>query len=473
MAGASTAGGRAVAYMHRPAHRHLLLTLLIVTTFVVVAPRVGAQVDPAAPIVDPTGSTTTTTPSTTTTRPGTGPDASTTTTTTTTTVPFVPTIPPELAADPRAPFLVDPGPADGADVPIAQNSFDPLSVAVRPELVARATEAVGAATATLDGAQRGVAEQGAVVAGLTGRLASLESTERDAVAAAATARKALLDRAVTAYMVGDLDQRLALLESDDLVDLGVARNYVGVVGAQNERLVRRYDDLRRGLDRGQVELADDLATATSELQSRTTAARTAFTELLAKVQELQAYQAGAQAFINGFVFPVAGDVEFIDSWGFPRMTGTPSAHWHQGTDIFSNYGTPLIAAENGVLDRIGVGTLGGNKLWVKGDSGTEYYYAHLSAFAPGIADGQRVRAGEVVGYVGDSGNARGTSPHLHFEIHPGGIGPVDPYPILKAAFGNRPMVKATAPTAAAPTTTAPATAVPSTSPPPTVSTTGG
>ncbi len=435
------------------------------TSMVIAAPGAGAQVDPAPTSTDPAASSTTTTaPPTTTTRPGTR--TSSTTTSTTTTLPFVPTIPPDLAADPRAPFLVDPGPGDGADIPIAQNSFDPLSVAVRPELVAAAAEAVAVATTAMNDAQRGVTEQAATVAGLTDQLGAMEASERAAVAAAASARKELLDRAVTAYMVGDLDQRLALLDTDDMVDMGVARNYVGVVGAGNERLVRRYAELQRGLDRTQAELADDLATATVELQTRTTAARTAFTDLLGEVQELQAYQAGAQAYINGFVFPVAGDVEFIDSWGFPRMTGTPSAHWHQGTDLFAAYGTPLIASENGVLSGIGVGSLGGNKLWVNGDSGTEYYYAHLSAFAPGIAEGRRVRAGEVVGYVGDSGNARGTSPHLHFEIHPGGIGPVNPYPILKAAYGNRPMVKATAP---APTTTTTTLAAP----PPTVAIAGG
>jgi murein DD-endopeptidase MepM/ murein hydrolase activator NlpD len=168
------------------------------------------------------------------------------------------------------------------------------------------------------------------------------------------------------------------------------------------------------------------------------------------VQELQAYQAGAQAYVDGFVFPVAGEVEFIDSWGYPRMMGTASAHWHQGTDIFATQGTPLIASENGVLDRIGVGSLGGNKLWVKGESGTEYYYAHLAAFAPGITNGQRVRAGELIGYVGDTGNARGTSPHLHFEIHPGGLGPVNPYPLLKAAYGARPVAPAVVPSTAPP-----------------------
>ena len=137
-------------------------------------------------------------------------------------------------------------------------------------------------------------------------------------------------------MVGNLDQRLALIDTADLVDLGVARNYVGVVGAQNERLVRRYEDLRDVLDRDQVRLADDLAQATVDMESRTAAVRTAFDDLLGKVQELAAYQAGAQAYIDGFVFPVAGEVEFIDSWGYPRMTGTASAHWHQGTDVFSD-----------------------------------------------------------------------------------------------------------------------------------------
>ena len=95
------------------------------------------------------------------------------------------------------------------------------------------------------------------------------------------------------------------------------------------------------------------------------------------------------------------------------------------------------------------------QLWVAGDSGNGYYYAHLSAFAPGIHDGQRVRAGELVGFVGDTGNARGTSPHLHFEIHPGGIGPVNPYPLLRAAYGNRPKF-----TAVVPTTVPPAPSIP-------------
>ena len=129
------------------------------------------------------------------------------------------------------------------------------------------------------------------------------------------------------------------------------------------------------------------------------------------------------------------------------MTGTSSEHWHQGTDIFAPTGTPLIASENGTVARIGTGTLGGNKLWVVGESGTEYYYAHLSAFAAGLSDGMRVTAGQLVGYVGDTGNARGTSPHLHFEIHPGGGDAVNPYPVLKAAYGNRTVFRAIAPVA--------------------------
>ncbi len=441
--------------MSDPSRRHLLV-IVIAAAVVILAPRVDAQESPVSTVpsssttTSPSGSSspTTTTSESTTTLPA---EESTTTTV------YVPVIPPELAADPRTPFLVDPGPEDGVDIPIAQNSFDPLSISVRPELVAAATARVEAASAALTTAQDLAGRSAAEVARLTTELDSVDAGRRSAVAEVATARKNLLERAVQAYMVGDVDERLALLNSSDAVDLGVARNYVGVVADGNQRLVRRYERLSKDLDSTHLELADSLGEASADLGANTEAVRVSFGELLSAVQELQAYQAGAQAYVDGFVFPVAGDTEFIDSWGYPRMTGTPSEHWHQGSDLFADHGTPLIAAENGVLARVGVGSLGGNKLWVVGDSGIEYYYAHLSAFAPGVHDGQRVKAGELVGYVGDTGNARGTSPHLHFEIHPGGVGPVNPYPLLRAAYGNRPKF-----TAVVPTTTVPAT-VPDTS----------
>ena len=222
--------------------------------------------------------------------------------------------------------------------------------------------------------------------------------------------------------------------------------------------MRDYERTRDALTTGQARLASDLGEAQSVLTQTAAQLPPAFAAVLAAAAQVQAYEAGAQAYVDGFVFPVAAEVEFIDSWGYPRMTGTASAHWHQGTDIFADYGSPLVAAENGVIARMGTGTLGGNKLWVVGESGTGYYYAHLSAFVDGMADGQRVAAGDLVGYVGDSGNARGTSPHLHFEVHPGGGDAVNPYPLLKAAYGNRPVARAVAPTTTLPPVVDPAVA---------------
>lgn len=132
---------------------------------------------------------------------------------------------------------------------------------------------------------------------------------------------------------------------------------------------------------------------------------------------------------QGYAFPVLGDgISYGDDYGDPRA-GTG---WHHGTDLFGPMGTPLVAVADGTLSKVGVNTLGGNRLWLTDDAGNEYYYAHLSAFAPGAADGTRVRAGQVIGFLGNTGQAITTPPHLHFEIHPGGGDSVNPYPYLVA-----------------------------------------
>ena len=410
---------------------------------------VASQTDPSTPPSSelPVGETTTSTTALgSSTLPGTvpssTPDPSLSPPTT-----YLPPIPQELINDPRVPFLVDPGEGDGIDLPIAQFSFDPQSVAVLPERVAGAQAALFASQADLDQIQMRVAEKTQTVFDLTAQLDSLSGEVRTAVTKTATARRRLRDHAVTAYMQGPAEDKLSLLDNNDFVDLGVARSYLAVVAKKHERLLRSYERQSKALGKNEAKLASDLGIAQSVLTQSTAQVQTAVDAVAAATAQLQAYQNGAHAYINGFVFPVASEVEFIDSWGYPRMTGTSSEHWHQGTDIFAPTGTPLIASENGTVARIGTGTLGGNKLWVVGESGTEYYYAHLSAFAAGLSDGMRVTAGQLVGYVGDTGNARGTSPHLHFEIHPGGGDAVNPYPVLKAAYGNRTVFRAIAPVA--------------------------
>ncbi len=129
-----------------------------------------------------------------------------------------------------------------------------------------------------------------------------------------------------------------------------------------------------------------------------------------------------------FVFPVAFPYSWSgDDWHAPRV-----GHLHQGTDIFAAKGTPLYAVVSGEIQRAHHTEhgLGGITLWVYGDDGNHYYYAHMDRIKSGISDGVRVRAGDVVGWVGKTGNARTTPPHVHFEIHPGGGDAINPIPIL-------------------------------------------
>lgn len=146
--------------------------------------------------------------------------------------------------------------------------------------------------------------------------------------------------------------------------------------------------------------------------------------------QTEAIAAATSAPVGGIVCPVSGPVSFIDTWGAPRSGGRQ----HQGVDMFAAAGTPVVAPVAGTAEQT-TNELGGLAFRLWGDDGNFYYGAHLSSFAPARGD---VKAGTVLGYVGTSGNARGTPPHLHFEIHPGrGRGnpanPVNPTPTVTAA----------------------------------------
>ena len=140
--------------------------------------------------------------------------------------------------------------------------------------------------------------------------------------------------------------------------------------------------------------------------------------------------AGAAGTVSGGVAcPVGSPRTYIDSWGAARSGGRS----HKGTDILAPRGTPTPAYESGVISRLSSNSLGGISLYLRGDSGNVYYYTHLSGYA-GVSVGQRVSAGQVIAYVGATGNARGIN-HLHFEVRPGGGGNVNPYPYVRRACG--------------------------------------
>ena len=167
-----------------------------------------------------------------------------------------------------------------------------------------------------------------------------------------------------------------------------------------------------------------------------------------------------QAIVGFGRFPVAGMARYTHDWWFPRFG--PGWRLHQGTDIFAPFGTPVRAPVDGRV-RLRDGGLGGITVYVVEPDGTYWYLAHLSGRAPDLVEGAPVRTGQVVGFVGTSGNARGTPPHVHIQIHPGGGPPVDPKPVLDRliadALANAPAVIAAYERAAGATGAVPAGAV--------------
>jgi hypothetical protein len=145
------------------------------------------------------------------------------------------------------------------------------------------------------------------------------------------------------------------------------------------------------------------------------------------------------------IFPVAGPTTYIDDFGQARPGGP-----HQGNDLMATKKTPVVAVESGKIKFWTTSANAGCMLYLYGDGGTTYLYIHLNndltmkndnrgrcvpgvAYAPGLKDGAKVQAGQMIGYVGDSGDANGIASHLHFEVHPGGGAAVSPFPYLQTA----------------------------------------
>jgi peptidoglycan LD-endopeptidase LytH len=207
--------------------------------------------------------------------------------------------------------------------------------------------------------------------------------------------------------VADADSALGVLES--AVD-------------QRTQFVRAImDRVAAGQASNNPDLADEIATLTGAVQS---------IEFAQDMQELEAalrrQREEAQARGELAVCPVdGGGLNFADTWGAARSGGRS----HKGTDMMASAGTPTPAPVNGRVEYRNSG-LGGMAYYLYGDNGHRYYGAHLSRY--GAATGW-VEAGTVIGYVGSTGNADASSPHLHFEFHPNNGSAVNPYPILHRA----------------------------------------
>ncbi|HWL65461.1 MAG TPA: peptidoglycan DD-metalloendopeptidase family protein [Actinomycetota bacterium] len=260
------------------------------------------------------------------------------------------------------------------------------------------------------------------VGALSDREARLESTavnraEELYKSGTSTMVATLLD-ASSIHQVMDRAEVMSQVSMDD------SNVFISLSRAQAE-LKQLTADLK--IERG------SLATAESSLADESKRLQTQFADIKSEYMALARKTAPATTQVSaapsapllkstdGMYCPVAGPVSFVDSWGAPR-----SGHTHQGVDMMAAYGTPIAAVTDGTITYAAYDGSGGNMLWLSGTDGNAYYYMHNQENY--VGQGASVSAGEIIGTVGDTGNAAGT-PHLHWEYHPGGGAAVNPTPL--------------------------------------------
>lgn len=246
--------------------------------------------------------------------------------------------------------------------------------------------------------------------------------------------QALLDQA-SIRGLSDIDQLAAVNREVDRLRINLSDQEADalVLEAEAEAKLQEVQGLYAAADAAYAEASDSVKEAINAVREEqrefdiAEARRKAEQAAAAHTAANGAAAGLAPGAIPGFVCPVQGGSTFINSWGYPRSGGTRS---HKGTDMYSStgYGHPLVAVQDGYIQMKTV-NLGGIVVYLYDDAGYRYYYAHLQGYPAGLQNGQRVNAGDVIGYMGSSGNAG--SPHLHFQLHPGGGAAVNPYPTVR------------------------------------------
>jgi murein DD-endopeptidase MepM/ murein hydrolase activator NlpD len=235
------------------------------------------------------------------------------------------------------------------------------------------------------------------------------------------------------FSASSVDQVMTTEEFLNSATLGGQESINDLIATKGElnRFQERLDEAHAELKQAEADALDIL----DKQQEAMDAEHAAYSKLSSRCKDLTTKYKKEQALLaarrNGsvqvgdFICPITpGRTSFIDSWGFPRSGGRT----HKGTDMFASRGEPVYAVQSGTASASN-NSLGGITVHLHAN-GFTYYYAHLDSrtFSGTIS----VNQGETLGYVGNTGNAIHTSPHLHFEIRPGGVA-VDPYPTLRAA----------------------------------------
>jgi murein DD-endopeptidase MepM/ murein hydrolase activator NlpD len=277
----------------------------------------------------------------------------------------------------------------------------------------------------------------------TDRLAFDRGQLRVARRQLATTRTAVAGQVAAMYRSGGLLVASALLERDpegvpDRIELAtvlVSRQAQTIEDAQVAessyqatlgRVTEGYQHAKALRDRAR-RAVKRLEAGLEEAQ----AVQKRLASLTPRPAQAPAAPAAAPASGGGIACILARPYSYVDTWGAARSSGRT----HQGTDVMAPYGAQVYAYTAGVVSRESTSANGGLQLYLQGDNGVEYFYAHLSRYA--VPAGTRVRAGQLIAYNGNTGNAQYTAPHVHFEVHPGGPGsaPVNPYPYVQRACG--------------------------------------